>query len=165
MVDLSQRRRWSQDIKIVLRLLPLLICTVTLSLSTVNGSFAGHYITTSSSFANCFIRDSVTEVVLLVFIVPLFQLFIIPCFYSFIPNMLRRMGIGLFLLMLSQCGYAILEVVGLLGCLFFFWGGGIVEHLGYMLGYSQREAEWAHLDTWVGQIITRSPCIVYCVHV
>ena len=64
---------------------------------------------TSSSFANCFIRDSVTEVVLLVFIIPLFQLLSFP---AFIANMLRRMGIGLFLLMLSQCGYAILEVVG-----------------------------------------------------
>ena len=85
-----------EDVKTVFRMLPLFIGFVALNLSndyywSVTDSFTTCYIVTGSQFNSC-------SVILTL----LYLFFIRVCFYKYIPSMLTRMSVGIFLVTVSK---------------------------------------------------------------
>ena len=98
-----------EDVKTVLRLIPLLI-------SVVGVNYAGEIIimhnfllpNKTSQFILCYVnKDSLYFSVTVVFIL-LYHLLIYPCFYKFIPSMLKRIGIGLIFALLTTLYYVVM---------------------------------------------------------
>ena len=103
-----------EDVKTVLRLLPLLlICTAALGLAWTDSGVVSHYTPTHYVIIEYLTKSGQFWLSLgVVTIIPFYHLLVYPCFYRYIPSMLRRMGTGLLLMTVAQCGYAILELVG-----------------------------------------------------
>ena len=97
-----------EDVKTVLRLIPLLI-------SLVGVNYAGEIIiynfllpNKTSQFISCYVnKDSLYFSVALVLVL-LYHLLIYPCFYKFIPSMLKRIGIGLIFALLTTLYYVVM---------------------------------------------------------
>ena len=90
-----------------IRLVPLLICTSGLSASSAQ-EFRGLILLRNSHFITCFvINDSVHFLVVSSFII-LYQLIIYPCFYNYIPSMLKRIGSGLLFALFTVFYYIII---------------------------------------------------------
>ena len=102
-----------EDVKTVLRLLPLFVCMPASGIAQTALELYFHYTLVPFAFINHLTWiDVFWPSLASVIIIPFYQLVVIPCFYNYIPSMLKRMGTGLLLLALAQCGYAILELVG-----------------------------------------------------
>ena len=101
-----------EDVKTVLRLIPLLVC-IAVPFLPINDPFYLHVILTNKQTQLCvatlstLIQDS--SVVLLI---PAYRFFIVPVFYKYIPSMLRRIGAGLFLCFVSTLINLSLDTVG-----------------------------------------------------
>ena len=86
-----------ENVKTVLRLIPLMICVVGLTCadevywSIMLGSNTGG----NSSFQFCFVSSNAMKYITSLSLLLLHQFFIRPCFYKFIPSMLKRIGLGL----------------------------------------------------------------------
>ena len=105
-----------EDVKTVLRLLPLFICVVSFPVSW--GAF--HLPIDVSGFGD----DSISRYVLLSveqnriplyvwsLLIPLYQFIIYPCFYKHIPSMLKRIGLGMMFALLTSIFYFIIVIVG-----------------------------------------------------
>ena len=94
-----------EDVKTVLRMLPLFIGFVTLNLSndyywSVTDNFKTCYIVTGSQFNSC-------SVILAL----LYLFFIRVCFYKYIPSMLTRMSVGIFLAFIATVSKVIIFVI------------------------------------------------------
>ena len=115
-----------EDVKTVLRLLPLLVCMAAFGIIKTDVYWSYHYALLGTSLYYLDVLTSPGNFwssVIVVVSIPLYQLVVYPCFYRYVPSMLRRMGAGLLLLILAQCCYAILELVGhrmdhSVGCVF-----------------------------------------------
>ena len=89
-----------EDVRTVLSLIPLLISVVGLCCATELTVYSS-IPTKISQFISCFVlKDSLY---LLVAVVPilLYQFLIYPCFYKFIPSMLKKIGLGLVFALLT----------------------------------------------------------------
>ena len=94
-----------EDVKTVLRLIPLLI-------SIVGVNYAGKMIiiynfllpNKSSQFISCYVNKDLLYFLIAVVLILLYH-FLYPCFYKFIPSMLKRIGIGLIFALLTTLYY------------------------------------------------------------
>ena len=85
-----------EDVKTVLRLLPIVICVII--------SFGGPHINLrldalDDQFGNSVLNDAVGDTCWLppLLLVPLFQYLLYPLFHKWVPSMLKRIGAGLFM--------------------------------------------------------------------
>ena len=97
-----------EDVKTVLRLIPLLICIVGLYSAREFSVNCFSILNKTPQFISCFVlNDSLYFLVALVLII-LYQLLIYPCFYKFIPSMLKRTGLGLIFALLTTLYYVVM---------------------------------------------------------
>ena len=98
-----------EDVKTVLRLIPLVIaCAVT------SGLFSEYTEGLTSEVYGCGISDNIdlSFSISYVFIIFLHQFLIYPCFRKYVPSMLKRIGVGLVLIVLLNILYTGLAVIG-----------------------------------------------------
>ena len=97
-----------ENVKTVLRMIPLMICIVGLSCtdevywSIMKG--ANH----NSSYKSCFVSNNTMTYVTAAFLLFLHQFFIYPCFNKYIPSMLKRIGVGLVFGLATTLSYAVI---------------------------------------------------------
>ena len=98
-----------EDVKTVLRLIPLLISIVGLSDAVEVAENVFSLVNKSSHFILIYFvnNDSLIFLVALVLIL-LYQFLIYPCFYKFIPSMLKRIGLGLIIATLTTLYYVVM---------------------------------------------------------
>ena len=87
-----------EDVKTVLRLIPLLISIVGVFCAREYTVNCFSILTKKTHFISCFIMNDSSYFSVAVVLILLYQLLIYPCFYKFIPSMLKRTGLGLILL-------------------------------------------------------------------
>ena len=97
-----------EDVKTVLRLIPLLI-------SLVGVDYAGELTLNSfllpdktSQFILCYVNKGLLYFSVAVVLILLYHLLIYPCFYKCIPSMLKRIGIGLIFALLTTLYYVVM---------------------------------------------------------
>ena len=97
-----------EDVKTILRLIPLVfVCTVATGFYQVYvEGFKGDVYGCHIKF-NGFLMFSVY-----VFIILLHQFLIYPCFHKYIPSMLKRIGLGIVLIVIVNTIYTVLAVTG-----------------------------------------------------
>ena len=111
-----------EDVKTVLRLLPLLVCMTAFGFTETGVALSHHYTPTLAYLNVVASLGDLGPSIMVVIFIPSYHSYFLPCLYRCMPSMLR-MGAGLFLLVLAQCVYVILELVGhsmnpRLGCVF-----------------------------------------------
>ena len=121
-----------QDVKTMLRLLPLLPLMVFIGIALEPGSFVKHVNVPAVkengpnaqrlSFCLLGYRYSVFFAITVIFI-PIYQLFIYPFFYKYVPSMLKRIGVGLCITTTGLIGYLVIDTTAHLkdpsvGCIF-----------------------------------------------
>ena len=82
-----------EDVKTVLRLLPLIAC---ISIGTTGWHFADLN-ALDNQYINCVLNIGVPDWIAPIFLVPLYQFLLYPLFHKWVPSMLKRVGAGLFL--------------------------------------------------------------------
>uniref|UniRef100_A0A1X7UX71 Uncharacterized protein n=1 Tax=Amphimedon queenslandica TaxID=400682 RepID=A0A1X7UX71_AMPQE len=98
-----------EDVKTVLRLIPLvIICTLASGFNTENTKG----LRTEVYGCNYPLNLNISLVTSYIFIIFLHQFLIYPCFHKYIPSMLKRIGIGLALIVLLNILYTGLAVIG-----------------------------------------------------
>ena len=104
-----------EDVKTVLRMIPLYICIFGFYLAWELVSlpdFLSNAIVDRYSYGMCIIGPSTISLITLGVFVLLYQFLIYPCFYKYIPSMLKRIGLGLILCFLTSFTYMIIALVG-----------------------------------------------------
>ena len=121
-----------QDVKTILRLLPLLPLMVFIGITVEPESFANHVnvpavkekgLNAQKTFF-CLLeyRYSLFFAITVIFI-PIYQFFIYPFFYRYVPSMLKRIGLGLLITTTGLIGYLVIDTTAHLndpsvGCIF-----------------------------------------------
>ena len=97
-----------EDVKTILRLLPIiLVCTV------APGFYQAYIKGLNGKFYGCQTKfDGLSLISVYLFIILLHQFFIFPCFYKYIPSMLKRIGLGMVLIAFSNIIHTILAFTG-----------------------------------------------------
>ena len=104
-----------EDVKTVLRMIPLYICIFGFYLAWELISlpdFLSNAIEDNQSYAMCIIRPSTVSLITLSVFVLFYQFLIYPCFHKYIPSMLKRIGLGLILCFLTSFTYMIIALIG-----------------------------------------------------
>ena len=83
-----------EDVKTVLRLLPIIACMIVLGLWFEHRVYILFHMTKNSSESNCTI-ELLSQYIPGLVVIPLYQLIILPCCYKYVPWMLRKIGIGM----------------------------------------------------------------------
>ena len=96
-----------EDVKTILRLLPLFICA--LAFGEITWDFRG-IMSYSRDYYYVF-QINIPNVVPL-FLILLYQFLIYPCFSKYIPSMLKRIGFGLFLAFISNVSFVLIALIG-----------------------------------------------------
>ena len=103
-----------EDVKILLRLLPLLVSLGLVILAVDNnGQFTLHVIKATPQFQTCLMNMKMLTFDLAVMcLIPGNQIFIYPIFNKYLPSMLKRIGAGLVLVFASLMINFTLDTVG-----------------------------------------------------
>ena len=104
-----------EDVKTVLRMIPLYICIFGFYLAWELISlpdFLSNAIKDNQSYDMCIIRPSTISLITLSVFILLYQFLIYPCFHKYIPSMLKRIGLGLILCFLTSFTYMIIALIG-----------------------------------------------------
>ena len=96
-----------EDVKTILRLLPLFICA--LAFGVLTWDFRG--IMSHSRDYHYVFSINIPNVVPL-FLILLYQFLIYPCFSKYIPSMLKRIGFGLLLAFISNLSFVLISLIG-----------------------------------------------------
>ena len=102
-----------EDVKTVLRFIPLLI--VMLGHGTVSSNGFYYHLSGSSSPSNLISQIENEQNIFFAtscLFVPVYQFLLYPLFYNYIPSLLRRVGIGLFLCMIANTVWMIMDLIG-----------------------------------------------------
>ena len=105
-----------EDVKTVLRLLPLFICVVGFPVSW--GAFglpidvSGFGDDSISRYVLLYVEEYRIPLLVCSVSILLYQFIIYPCFYKYIPSMLKRIGLGLVFALLTSIFYFIILIVG-----------------------------------------------------
>ena len=98
-----------ENVKTVLRMIPLMICIVGLSCADeVYWSIMMGSNPINSSFKSCFISNNTMKFITPVFLLLLHQFLIYPCFNKYIPSMLKRIGLGLVFALATTLSYVVI---------------------------------------------------------
>ena len=98
-----------ENVKTVLRMIPLMICIVGLSCADeVYWSIMKGANPINSSFKFCFILNNTAKFITPAFLLLLHQFLIYPCFNKYIPSMLKRIGLGLVFALATTLSYAVI---------------------------------------------------------
>ena len=103
-----------EDVKTILRLIPVVLCTMAFAIFLWYGKLLFHF--NSSDFSTLFFsllfENSLYLSCMLATIgIPMYHFVVYPLFYNHIPSMLRRIGIGLFFIFVSFLVGSITEIV------------------------------------------------------
>ena len=98
-----------EDVKTVLRMLPLFVCMLASGIANDEWSFLLSHLQPSN--ASEFLITTIPYMVGIL-IPPLYQLVLYPLFYNAIPTMLQRSGMGLLFNMISVSSYLVLDTIG-----------------------------------------------------
>ena len=102
-----------EDVKTVLRFIPLLV--VMLGHGTVSSNGFYHHLRGSSLPTNMVSQIENEQNIFFAFsclIVPVYHFILYPLFYNYIPSLLKRVGTGLFLCMIANAVWMIMDLVG-----------------------------------------------------
>ena len=102
-----------EDVKTVLRLLPLVIC-LSLNVSTLNIHPRVYLFNDNHSTFIFVMNRAIANWLFSVLLIPLYQLLLYRCFHSCSPSMLRCIGAGLFMCTLGHILLSALGVVGVM---------------------------------------------------
>ena len=94
-----------EDVKTVLRLIPLLISLVGLFCARELAMNCYLILNKTPEFISCFVLNDSLYFSVAVVLILLYQLLIYPCFYKFIPSMLKRIGLGLIIALMTTLYY------------------------------------------------------------
>ena len=98
-----------ENVKTVLRMIPLMICIVGLSCADeVYWSIMKGPNPINSSFKSCFISNNTMKFITPVFLLLLHQFLIYPCYNKYIPSMLKRIGVGLVFALATTLSYVVI---------------------------------------------------------
>ena len=98
-----------ENVKTVLRMIPLMICIVGLSCAgEVYWSIRKGPNPINSSFKSCIISNNTMKFITPVFLLLIYQILIYPCFNKYIPSMLKRIGLGLVFALATTLSYAVI---------------------------------------------------------
>ena len=114
-----------EDVKTILRLIPVVICAMTFGMGMWHGEFLHTFnihrscynarsTNDPSSFTHNVLYHNSTYLIccLSTLCVPLYHFIVYPILYNYIPSMLKRIGMGMFLLFASFMINSIIELVG-----------------------------------------------------
>ena len=93
-----------EDVKTVLRLMPLLVCMIIIGL-TKSKMLILQYTNASIHYTNACIIGSVLASMMFVVLVPLYHFIIQPLFYKYLPEMLTKVSLATIILFLSIVPY------------------------------------------------------------
>ena len=99
-----------EDVKTVLRLIPLFISIVGVSCAIEVTVYSVSIQNKRSQLLSCFVLKDSLYLVVAVGVILLYQLLIYPCFYKFIPSMLKRIGLGLVFALLTTLYYVVILI-------------------------------------------------------
>ena len=98
-----------ENVKTVLRMIPLMICTVGLTCADeVYWSILKGPNPVNSSFKSCLISNNTMKFITPIFLLLLHQFFVYPFFYKYIPSMLKRIGVGLVFALATTLSYVVI---------------------------------------------------------
>ena len=97
-----------ENVKTVLRLIPLLISIVGLCWATELTVNSFSIQNKTPQFISCFIFNDSIYLLVAVVLILLYQLLIYPCVHKFIPSMLKRIGLGLIFALLTTLYYVVM---------------------------------------------------------
>ena len=98
-----------EDVKTTLRMAPLLVCVSGYSFSCME-IYKDLYVKREETF--CILGDHNIRYLVVIFLILLYQFLIHPCFHNYIPSMLKRIGLGLFLTLISNIFLMLIDVIG-----------------------------------------------------
>ena len=105
-----------EDVKTVLRLLPFFICVVGFPISwgayNIPIDVSGFGDDKMSQFLQSYVGRYLIPFLVCSLLILLYQFIIYPCFYKYIPSMLKRIGLGLVFALLTSIFYFIILIVG-----------------------------------------------------
>ena len=84
-----------EDVKTVLRLIPLLICIIGGQCAGDYGWYNDNHKNQYSHVMSCLVENNSLSYVVSSFLLLCYHFVIYPCFHNFIPSMLKRLGLGL----------------------------------------------------------------------
>ena len=96
-----------EDVKTVFKLISMICCT--LPVTALGFLIESQFQTISCDNIDLFFWVTFLWILLVISCLPIYQFFIYPVFYNYIPSMLRRIGSGMLVIVLSQ---ALLLVIG-----------------------------------------------------
>ena len=100
-----------EDVKTVLRLLPILIYTLAIGIPHEHRNRVPFHLTNVSNIKSCtllYISNSLPGVLA----IPFYHFILYPCLYKYIPRMLRRIGIGIAVTLLGALVYMCIDGIG-----------------------------------------------------
>ena len=98
-----------EDVKTVLRLIPLFVCALAYGISINHWYFFKSHLQTTHDI---FFNDIPLYCTMTILVPPIYQLILYPLFYNSIPTMLQRTGIGLLLVIFSTISYLAIDTIG-----------------------------------------------------
>ena len=105
-----------EDVKTVLRFLPLFICVVGFPVSWgalgLPIDVSGFGDDSISKYVLLYVEEYRIPVLVCSVCILIYQFIIYPCFYKYIPSMLKRIGLGLVFALLTSIFYFIILIVG-----------------------------------------------------
>ena len=97
-----------EDVKTFLRLIPLLISIVVVNYAGEIIMYNFLFSNKTSQFILCCFNNDLLYFSVAVVIILLYHLMIYPCFYKFIPSMLKRISLGLIIALLTTLYYVVM---------------------------------------------------------
>ena len=98
-----------EDVKTTLRMAPLLVCIAGYTFSCME-IYEDSYVKKEDTI--CILDDHNTRYLIVISLILLYQFLIHPCFHNYIPSMLKRIGLGLFLTLISNISLMLIDVMG-----------------------------------------------------
>ena len=101
-----------EDVKTVLKLVPVVLCTAMFSI----GCWHKGYHDSKENSGKCYSQTNISSGIVAFLVaalgLPTYHFIIYPFFYNHIPSMLRRIGLGMFIMAVSFLCNSIIEVAG-----------------------------------------------------
>ena len=102
-----------EDVKAVLRLLPMVMCVLAYTIAWDTVNFTSYLSNEGNAhFSLCFLKNQCVTYNTFCVLILLHQFVIYPCFSRYIPSMLNRVSIGLVIALLTTVSYLMFVLIG-----------------------------------------------------